>query len=648
MTDVLLPRVLADLSAEHVGTRCLVTGARGFIGRRLVDALAVLGCSVVAADIARIPQGQTPGVTHKKVDVCKRRAVDELLAFHPVDTVFHCAGSMSVQGMSPPTIERALMQVNVVGTATMLAAARRAGAKRFVFVSTHQVALGGAGNALDESVPMARAPLDAYTRSKQYAERAVLEADGVGGMRTLALRPAGVWGAGGMMITAFLAQLIAGRFARWIGCRNDVFDTTHLDSLVRALLLGAARLCDAPQVAGGQTYFITDDERYGPMEWFAPLVTGLGYPLPRRRLRARWLWPVAWSMEVVHRLGGAPAALTRPVLTKLSGMIHHSVDKARVELGWAPVVSRDEGVQLLASDLHRIHAEIRAVQAAKQLPFRAPDFALFHDPVPKFVFVVWDRAAPDPARRRSRLVDQVGTALRTHLAVVTLSVDVDGPNSRVRSPSPFPLGARPVAGLVNLRTPTTDAPARVHRILSEHGFDAAGYRVESSIYRDYGDNAHAPPRDWADGVASPGVVAVTLFEKPSRMAYDDWLSAWHHGISPLSEAIQPRTRYVRNRVLEPVTVGAPPVAGIVEECFPSADHVRDPRKFYGADSIPSLVKNMARILWSVTRFLNIFRIQTTVMTETILVSTSHVDGRQTGEPRATGREHLARLPGQNG
>jgi len=160
----------------------------------------------------------------------------------------------------------------------------------------------------------------------------------------------------------------------------------------------------------------------------------------------------------------------------------------------------------------------------------------------------------------------------------------------------------------------------VERVLSEHGFDGAGYRVEESVYRDYGDNAHSGPRDWHDGVQSPGVVAMTFFEKPARMAYDDWISAWHDGISPVSEAIQPRTRYVRNRVVEPVTSGAPPIAGIVEECFPSADHIRDPRKFYGSDSTLGLIGNMARILWTVTRFLNLMRIQTTVMSETIVVS----------------------------
>ena len=47
--------------------------------------------------------------------------------------------------------------------------------------------------------------------------------------------------------------------------------------------------------------------------------------------------------------------------------------------------------------------------------------------------------------------------------------------------------------------------------------------------------------------------------------------------------LQPRTRYVRNEVRRAVTPGAPEVHGIVEEGWPSAEHVADPMLFFNAE-----------------------------------------------------------------
>lgn len=614
--DPLLQRVLAQLDPGAVGPTCLVTGGRGFVGSRLVEALAALGCQVVAVDTARTPRAQTPRVIHRKVDVCHRPALDELLAFRPVDVVFHCAGAETTQGLLPPSAEHALLRLHAVGTANVVGAARRAGVSRLVAVGSARAASAAGGAPAD----------DAYSRSKRYAERMVRSADHTGGLRTLVLHPAAVWGAGGALVPAFLELLVSGRLDRWPAATGPTLPTTHLDSLVRALLLGAARLAEAADLVGGRALRIVDPEGLEPRAWFAPLLEELGYASPPRRRLPGPQRLRAWWGERVHQRGGPPTPLTRPLLTLLGGTSPMAGEEARTVLGWAPVVTHAEGTALLAPALHPLHAQAWARQHAPPLPFRAPDAALCHEAVPKLVFVVWDRAERDRAARERRLLEGVGPRLRAELDLASLAIDLDGPHSRVPAPSPLPLGARPVAGLITLRTATPDAPEQVSRVLSQSGFDCAGYRVEASVYRDYGDNDHSGPRDWPDGTRSPGVVLVALFEKPRMMAYDDWLRGWFEGISPISEAIQPRTRYVRNRVLEPVTPGAPPLAGIVEEGFPSAQHVRNPRLFYGAASTFELVRNIARILWTVTRFLSLSRIQTTVMSETFLVTPGWTGG----------------------
>ena len=82
-------------------------------------------------------------------------------------------------------------------------------------------------------------------------------------------------------------------------------------------------------------------------------------------------------------------------------------------------------------------------------------------------------------------------------------------------PPPDDPGARRArVGLARL--PRRPRPRRVGagRPLADR---LAGYLVTESIPTDYGDNQWAATRDWPDGARSPGVVMLTLMEKPERM-----------------------------------------------------------------------------------------------------------------------------------
>jgi len=167
----------------------------------------------------------------------------------------------------------------------------------------------------------------------------------------------------------------------------------------------------------------------------------------------------------------------------------------------------------------------------------------------------------------------------------------------------------------------TEKQQACEEILRSAGFRLAGYLVEESIYTEYGGNRHSQPRDWPDGQRSPGVVAVTLMERPARLSREEWIRRWHGRQSPVSEAMQPRTRYIRNVVLRPLTPDAPPYEGIVEEAWPSARHATNPFLFYGAGRNPlKLMWNMAVMLRSVIHFLELTRIRTTMTSEYILKS----------------------------
>jgi hypothetical protein len=231
----------------------------------------------------------------------------------------------------------------------------------------------------------------------------------------------------------------------------------------------------------------------------------------------------------------------------------------------------------------------------------------------KIIYILWGPKGQSPVNRRDILLNECGPKL-LEKGAIKLSMNIDDPYSTVKSPAPFHMG-EPIIAQISIWTDNMNNLPVFEEIISTAGFRYAGYLVIESVYTDYGGNRHAEPRDWPDGERSPGVIAITLLERPKRLPYKEWIRRWHGTQSPVSESMQPRQRYVRNVVVRPVTPDAPGYEGIVEEAWPSPKHITNLYLFYCADNLWQLVKNMTIMLWSVTRCLNLHRIRTTTMSE---------------------------------
>lgn len=227
----------------------------------------------------------------------------------------------------------------------------------------------------------------------------------------------------------------------------------------------------------------------------------------------------------------------------------------------------------------------------------------------KLVYLVWAPPAQTPGETRRQLLEDCAPRLLA-LGALRLQMNIVDPFADVRSPAPGVPFERPINAQVNVWVAALDDRIALEDALRRAGFELAGYLVDEQIYTDYGGNRHAGPRDWPDGERSPGVLLVTLMERPKRLAREEWIRRWHGVQSPMSEAMQPRTRYVRNVVLQSLTAGSIPFEGIVEEAFPSFRHVTNPFLFYGASNPFALVRNMAIMLRSVTSFLTLWKIRT--------------------------------------
>lgn len=170
--------------------RVLVTGAAGFAGRYLVDALVARGHEVVATSLHDEPASERPereGVVWRRLDVTHRADVDATLADARADALVHLAALADVFGSERAPDE--CLRVNAEGSRTVLeAAVARGWPGRVLLVSSAQVygRIDPSDLPLHERVPLR--PGSVYALSKAWAEMAAHYA-AARGLDVLVARP---------------------------------------------------------------------------------------------------------------------------------------------------------------------------------------------------------------------------------------------------------------------------------------------------------------------------------------------------------------------------------------------------------------------------------------------------------------------------
>lgn len=233
----------------------------------------------------------------------------------------------------------------------------------------------------------------------------------------------------------------------------------------------------------------------------------------------------------------------------------------------------------------------------------------------KLVYVCWLPAGTDRAAVGRTFRDEVAPALLA-TGVHGLELHLDDEFADTRAPVPAPPDEQLPDAVVSAWVDAYDFRGPVEAILDAACERLAGYQVVESLYGDYGRNPHSAPRDWPDGERSPGIVTMALFPKKQGMDTEAFWQFWHGHQSPMSEAIQPRCRYVRNLVVRPITDDAPDVQGIVAEAWPSKAHVEDPMLFFEAHGDHDvLVANITTMLEHGQAFMDMERLRSVTMSE---------------------------------
>ena len=219
----------------------------------------------------------------------------------------------------------------------------------------------------------------------------------------------------------------------------------------------------------------------------------------------------------------------------------------------------------------------------------------------KLVYLVWERPSIAPAALRTRFLEDLAPrllALQPH----ALQMDLDDEQAQIPSMVPVPGDELPVRACVSIWLDAHDDRAPYEALLRAAGVRVAGYLVTESMFREYGGNEHASSRDWPDGTRSPGIITLTIFDKPAGVDDETFYGHWYGHQSPMSENMQPRARYVRNAVARALTPGAPRYRAIVEEAWPSIEHVTNLHTFFSASSNEELGENI-RVMLDSTKLL---------------------------------------------
>lgn len=259
--------------------RFAVTGATGFIGRRLVRYLADRGADVTA--LTRRPQPEQARVRWIPGDLDDADALARLVG--NADAVIHAAGLVKARNRAE------FEAVNVAGAENLLAALTAQGAgQRLVLVSSMA----------------AREPqLSDYAATKRAAEDAVRTRTG---LSWSILRPPAVYGPGDLEILKLFRAIRRG-VAPVPGNGEGRFSVVYVDDLVRAVAMTAGHA-----EAGGKTLEVDDGTAGGYSHHdLAGLAAGLlgrrvrGVPAPSLLLKA-----VAAANSGIAGLLGRPAMLS--------------------------------------------------------------------------------------------------------------------------------------------------------------------------------------------------------------------------------------------------------------------------------------------------------------------------------------------------
>lgn len=312
--------------------KVLVTGATGFVGSYLTEALVKDGFKV--RTLVR-QSSNTSLLKDLGVEIIQGNITDAATLEQAVkgcQQVYHLAAKM----VEPGTPRKLYYTVNVEGTQTVARAALKANVERLVHASSAGVYGVIKHPPVTETTPLN--PSSAYRETKFLAEQAVLALYQQEGLPVVIARLPGVFGPGSLSLLG-LVKVIASKRFRMIGTGENHDHLGYVSDIVDGL-----RRCAQTKGIEGECYLIAGAEAVRVKDLVHMISQELGVKGFQGRLPIAPYRAFNSLAEIVYKQFGVDLPRVHRYGLFLADKVL-DISKAKIQLGYYPNVSVEEGIR---------------------------------------------------------------------------------------------------------------------------------------------------------------------------------------------------------------------------------------------------------------------------------------------------------------
>jgi len=308
--------------------KCLVTGAAGYIGNKLVKRLVDEGHDVSALIHKHKPRNPVIKAKYINGDITDIDSIKPYLK--EMDIVFHCAAYVKDHGP-----KKLFYKINYIATKNLADACEENNVKKFIFLSHIHY---------DKEEKTSY-----YTKTKALAEDYLLEKHKKNKFSVIIIRPGNVYGPGHAIWVIYPIRSIQKNRISLIDNGKGIFIHTYIDNLIDAIILTLQT-----DKAIGQRFDITDGEYNTTWaEYLNHLARLIGKPEIKRNMSKKTAMFIAKSMMLLHKLFRIKPWITPMSVNIFTNDLKVSISKAESILGYKPKVNYENGMKKVEEWLNK-------------------------------------------------------------------------------------------------------------------------------------------------------------------------------------------------------------------------------------------------------------------------------------------------------
>ena len=306
-----------------------ITGATGFLGRRLTEQLIKQGSRVraLARPSSNISMLENMGAEIHIGDVRDFKTLAP--ALEKVAVIVHAAADTSGDALGGQS-------TTVQGTQNVIDAANKCGVRQLIYLSScsvYGVTDCKPWQQVDETGPLEQHPENRghYSHSKFMAEQTVLKAMHKGMLKITCLRPGTIWGPNGEILTPMIGfEIGGGRLIGVIGSGQFILPLVYLDNLVSAIIA----CIDHPR-AYDEIFNVVDADPVDKRTYIQNVLKPLFPQAFFVKIPYTAFYAAVWCQEIVFRSLGVKPILTRYRLISSQRPVIYDAGKITQRLGWS-------------------------------------------------------------------------------------------------------------------------------------------------------------------------------------------------------------------------------------------------------------------------------------------------------------------------